>query len=269
MVPCPRAHHQTSLVFGSHPRSTTAAVYLGKLYNLPSAAYSQIDLQHLTKMKPETYEAVLSIEEPELISRSGGPGKALFQFKENLRWYILIISLYTLGSAALTVWVVLGPILKNGKRVLRTGNVKVDQFYSGLALSVLVTPAAITIRRIAHDLALIHPFAVASKAPTLIADLDVMMDPGFFAVTRLMKYSFPAATIQSLLLLSGAIIMPVGTLLVTTDTYAAPNAGTGSLWYANSLAEHDGNEYRNVYNQPFVQRSSGPQRWRCFRCIGS
>ena len=40
-----------------------------------------------------------------------------------------------------------------------------DQFHSGLALSVLLTPAAIITRAMSHDLSLMHPFTLAHRRP--------------------------------------------------------------------------------------------------------
>jgi hypothetical protein len=110
-----------------------------------------------------------------------------------------------------------------GHRVLRTGTLKVDQFYSGLALSLLLAPAAIIVRRTAHDLALLQPFKVSSRKPVSLADMDLLMDPGILAMVTLSKYSVISGAVLALLLFAGAFLVPIGTLLITTSDYAAPS----------------------------------------------
>lgn len=72
--------------------------------------------------------------------------------------------------------------------MLPSGNLAVDQFYAGLLLSSILTPAAIAIRKLSVELALLHPFAVAAATPTALQDLDLLMDPGLSAMLRLFKY---------------------------------------------------------------------------------
>jgi hypothetical protein len=79
--------------------------------------------------------------------------------------YIAVIMVYTLAVVAIIGWMCTGPALSGGRRVLKTGTLHVDQFYSGLALSALLTPAAIVIRTMSHELGLIHPFSIAYRKP--------------------------------------------------------------------------------------------------------
>jgi len=133
-------------------------------------------------------------------------------------WFILAISVYALGSAAFAVCVFLGPMLDPGRRVLRIGNLKVDQFYFSLALSTLLAPAAVIIRRITHDMALLHPFAVPSASPMRVADFDIMMDPGVKAAAKLKRYSVSSASVQGFLRVAGAYLMPPKHVRLAPDT---------------------------------------------------
>lgn len=112
-----------------------------------------------------------------------------------------------------------------GLKVLRTGNFTVNQIYSGLILSSFLTPAAILIRKLSADLGRIHPFAIASGRLVEINHLDTMMDPGLFATLTTFRYSVWHALVQSFLLLAGALIVPVGTLVVTTGLYTPKSNG--------------------------------------------
>jgi hypothetical protein len=94
-------------------------------------------------------------------------GHNLFSLRslDYLLVYIPVISIYTITVLAVIVWMTSGPALSGGGRVLKTGTLYVDQFYSGLALSALLAPAAIIIRTMSHDLGLIHPFSIAYRKP--------------------------------------------------------------------------------------------------------
>lgn len=129
-------------------------------------------------------------------------------------------------AISIGVYVLTCPVVSSGNRVLRIWNAEVNQFYSGLALSFLLTPAAVLIRRISHDFALLHPFALASARPVSLSDLDIMMDPGFSATLRLFKYSPWTGIIQALLTIAGFALVPLGTLMVYTGTYVNPISGT-------------------------------------------
>jgi hypothetical protein len=124
------------------------------------------------------------------------------------------------------VWALFGQKISPGKRVLQTGSIKVDQFYSGLVLSIALAPAGILIRRISSDLGLFHPFAIASQASVPLADLDRMMNPGMGAARTTLLYSWWHFVVQLYLLTVGAILVPTGTLLVTTGDYTPNTNGT-------------------------------------------
>jgi hypothetical protein len=188
-------------------------------------------------------------------------GKRLFRLTGDIRWYLVAVTAYALAAIGLTIEVLECPKSSPAIRVLSTGGRKVKQFYSGLALSVLLTPAAIMIRRIAYDLALLHPFAVASTTPVEVADLDNLMDPGFYAVLRLFKYSTITAAIQAFLLAAGSLLVPIGTLLVFTGTYSAPLSRLAVVGLPTSLGNGmslsiemvrwTGNDGPMIYNDDF------------------
>lgn len=152
----------------------------------------------------------------------GQPGRKFFKSAGPIRWYVMAAIVYAAGAVAAAIWILLGPKLDRGEVVLRVFNVPVKQLYSGIALSCLLTPAAIIIRRIGYDLALLQPLAIASAKPMRLSHLDAVMDPGLWAATRLMSYSGFAAFSQIFLLISGATLVPVGTLMLTTGDFNAP-----------------------------------------------
>ena len=168
----------------------------------------------------------------------GGRGERLYRLDDPVRWNILGVLVYAAASVAIVFWTFAGPSLATGKRVLRTGELKVDQFYSGLALSAILAPAGIMIRRISNDLALLHPFALASKRAVRVADLDRMMDPGIKAAATVSKYSFWFAAVQAILIITGALIVPIGTLLVTTGEYASPTKSTAVVGLPTSYTSN-------------------------------
>jgi hypothetical protein len=159
--------------------------------------------------------------------QAGAQGKTLYSLKGNVRYYYLIIVAYTVAAFGVLIWAVSGPPLPGGRRVLRAGSLKVDSFYSGLALSALLTPAAILIRKISKDVGMLHPFALAAQKPVKASDFDRIMDPGPLSLPTIARYSFFRAMVQAVLMLSGALLVPIGTLIVTVGPYAAQNLGLG------------------------------------------
>jgi len=118
-------------------------------------------------------------------------------------------------------WISTGPVFPStpNLRVLRTGGLYVNQFYSGLFLSAILTPAAVVIRQVSDSFAQIHPFALAASIPIKSTDLDRLIDPGVLDLQYLWKYFKWTATLQSILMLAGMLLVPLGTLPVTTGTY--------------------------------------------------
>jgi hypothetical protein len=158
-------------------------------------------------------------------TEEGQLGQALFQLDGPIKWYLIGIIAYAFAAIGGMIYILTSPSKSPSIKVFPTGNWTVDQFYSGLVLSFLLIPPAIIIRKLAYDLALLHPFAVASTTPTEVLDLDMLMDPGFWSMLHLFKFSVFLAIVQGFLLVSGAILVPVGTLLVYTGRYSTPSPG--------------------------------------------
>lgn len=171
-------------------------------------------------MKEALYETITPTEPTNV--PPGQPGRKLFSFVDPIRWYLLAAIVYAAGAVAAAVWILLGPRHSWGEVVLRVYNVPVKQLYSGIALSCVLTPAAIVLRHIAYDLGLLQPLAVASAKPMRLSHLDAAMNPGLWAASRLASYSGFAAFSQIFLLICGAGLVPVGTLMVTTGEFSAP-----------------------------------------------
>jgi hypothetical protein len=155
-------------------------------------------------------------------------GRNLYKTDKVLVLYLLIILFYFVAFFGFTGWSLIGPSFNgsDGLKVLRTGDLMVNQIYSGLILSTFLTPAAIVIRRLSSDLGGIHPFAIASRRLVEINHLDTMMNPGLFATLTTFRYSVWHALVQSFLLLAGALLVPVGTLVVTTGLHTPQANGT-------------------------------------------
>jgi hypothetical protein len=113
--------------------------------------------------------------------------------------------------------------------VLVTHNTPIDQFYSGLVLSAILAPIALLIRSTGSECSRFHPFAIASTTPITIADFDRMADPGSFAIGVTFKYSIGKAFVRAVLMLSGFLLVPLGTLILTTGSYTPPTRGQSVL----------------------------------------
>lgn len=103
----------------------------------------------------------------------------------------------------------------------------VDQLWSAIALAFVLTPAALMIRGLSRELALLHPFRIASQKPVTLAELDDIMDPGFSSLRSVRRYSNRAAFVQLILIIAGTILVPIGTVSITTAYYAPKTTSTG------------------------------------------
>jgi hypothetical protein len=165
----------------------------------------------------------------------GLPGSVLFRLEKAILLDLFVIVVYAVAAFCLALYLSSCPWEAPAIKVLPTKNLKVDQFYCSLALSFILTPAAIIIRKIAVDLALLHPFALASKKPVKVSDLDNLMDPGLRSAFHLFKYSIFAGVVQVFLLVVGSTLVPIGTLLVYTGAYSAPLLGTAVVGMPTAL----------------------------------
>jgi len=187
-------------------------------------------------METTKYEAVSTAPQAELAFQplETGPtiaslGSSLLRprISDSLRWYLPPTATYTISLLCVLIWISTGPIFPStpSSRVLRTGGLHVNQFYSGLFLSAILTPAAVVIRQVSDSFAQIHPFSLAASTPIKSTDLDRLVDPGVLDLQYLWKYSKRTATLQSLLMLVGMLLVPLGTLTVTTGTYVPQTNG--------------------------------------------
>lgn len=124
-----------------------------------------------------TYKTVASVDDTAPLV--GAHGRRLFVPVDPIRYFVLGIMVYGIASLAIAGWALSCPPLGVGRRVLLTGSLKVDQFYSGLALSAIFAPAGIMIRKLSNDLSLLHPFAVSSRKKVTLSDMDRMTDPWY------------------------------------------------------------------------------------------
>lgn len=189
------------------------------------------------------------------------PGSSLLypSFSDSLRWYLLFIAIYTVSVLCVLVWVSTGPVFQSEpcSRVLRTGNIHVNQLYSGLFLSAILTPAAVAIRQLSDSFGKIHPFALTARMPVRSTDLDRIVEPGVLDLPYLWKYSKWTASVQSILMLAGMLLVPLGTLTVTTGTFVPQTGGravVGMPTYNNGyqimyLDIMDAELYNNNLNQ--------------------
>lgn len=150
----------------------------------------------------------------------GGKGDVLYKPPLLILWYLGTLILYTMCAFAALAWALHGPTASEQRRVLLTGNTPVNQFYAGLALSAILAPAAMILRLLTGETSSIHPFALAARKAVRISDMDLIMDPGLFAIRAMLRYSTWYALVQSILLLCGFLLVPVGTLILTVDDYA-------------------------------------------------
>jgi hypothetical protein len=150
----------------------------------------------------------------------GGKSNELYASPWLIRWYLSVLVLYTTCAFAAIAWALSGPAVSGQRRVLRTGSTPVSQFYAGLALSAILAPAAMVLRLSTAELSSMHPFALASRKAIQISDLDLIMDPGVFALRAMLRYSTWYSLVQAILLLGGFLLVPVGTLILTIDNYA-------------------------------------------------
>jgi hypothetical protein len=152
--------------------------------------------------------------------KGGGLGHAFYDFSAPLRWYFFAMVAYNVSAYGALAWAVYGHAIPGQRRVLPTGHTPVNQFYAGIALSAILAPASVLLRLISAELSALHPFAVAARSAISIRDLDLIMDPGPLAIRTMLNYSKWFAAVQFTIMLSGILLVPVGTLILTVADYA-------------------------------------------------
>ncbi|KAF2467509.1 uncharacterized protein BDR25DRAFT_63113 [Lindgomyces ingoldianus] len=152
----------------------------------------------------------------------------LLLFREPLRWFLLLVFFYSVAILGTVWWAYSGPTHHTwSQRVLPTGNVKVDQFYSGVASVAFMVPAAALISQICLEFGLLHPFSIAHRLPVSAADLDKMIDVGPWSLLTVWKYSRWRALMLGMLMAIGSAIVPVSSLILTTGTHVPQTRHTG------------------------------------------
>jgi len=131
-----------------------------------------------------------------------------------------MISVYAVLMVGFLVWTCSGPVLSGFHQLLPTGNARVDQFYSVLVLSGVFTPLAILFRNTAARMSETRPFMVTRKKAVTIVDLDRMSEGGINGARAMFPYSNSSGMVQAVLLISGSILVPCATLIISTRTTA-------------------------------------------------
>ncbi|GKT71341.1 hypothetical protein ColTof4_03764 [Colletotrichum tofieldiae] len=157
---------------------------------------------------------------------SGATAERMFSFHDFklLKIYIACISVYLLAAIGVAIWAYQGPPVGSEfsqRRVFRTpDSLKVDQLYSGLALSAVLAPAGMLVQWIMHDFRHLRLFAIAAQRPVLLADLNrIGDDSSAYTLKTMGKYSWWYAIMQAALILIRTAIVPVGTLMLTTGVF--------------------------------------------------
>lgn len=146
-----------------------------------------------------------------------------------LLWYIGILIIYTILALAALVYATTCPKTSPNSRVLNTGSATINTLSSSVVLAVIISPAAILIRKICYEISLLHPFAIASKNAVSIVDFESMADPGIGAIRTTVKYSSWRALVQLVLTVAGWVLVPVGLLIVTSGQYLPQAPGTAMV----------------------------------------
>ncbi|KAF4982360.1 hypothetical protein FZEAL_2012 [Fusarium zealandicum] len=158
--------------------------------------------------------------------------EGLFKLDHFLRNYLIILFVYFAASVFTLVWSYTGALLDNDaskRHVFRTSDkLPVDQLYSGIALSALLAPAGVLVQWIVHDFRRLHLFALTTQRPVRIRDLDEIGDNfSIFTLRTVARYSWWYGLMQSVLILTRTLLVPVGTLILTVGPHTVLRPGTG------------------------------------------
>ncbi|KAM0424482.1 hypothetical protein ACHAPT_010407 [Fusarium lateritium] len=155
----------------------------------------------------------------------------LYKLDSYLRTYIIILAVYLVAALFSVGWAYSGALIDNDaskRHVFRTGNLPVDQLYSGIALSALLAPAGVLVQWVVHDFRRLHLFALTTQMPVKIRDLDEIGDNfSIWTLRTVARYSWWYGLMQTVLVFTRALIVPVGTLGLTVGPYTHFESGTG------------------------------------------
>lgn len=152
--------------------------------------------------------------------------KQVLSKNTTLLWYIGIVIVYAILELAALIYASTCPKTSANSRVLSTGFASVNTLYSSIVLAIIITPAAIFIRKTCCEITLLHPFAITSKNAVSILDFDSMTDPGIGAVKTTFKYSFWRGLVQLVLTAIGWVLVPLGMLIITSGQYLPQTPGS-------------------------------------------
>ncbi|KAH7242039.1 hypothetical protein BKA59DRAFT_456613 [Fusarium tricinctum] len=179
------------------------------------------------------------------VTSHDGDLKGLYKLDTWLRSYVIIIGIYFVGAVFCVAWSYTGALLDNDaskRRVFRTGDrVPVDQLYSGIALSALLTPASIFVQFITYDFRRLHLFSLTTQQPVAIKDLDEIADSiTLLSLRSVVKYSWWYGLMHAALIMTRTLIIPVGTLSLTVGPYSYYKDGFGVVGLPISAADAAG-----------------------------
>jgi hypothetical protein len=160
--------------------------------------------------------------------------KGLYKLDNYLKAYIIILGVYLSAALFSVAWSYTGALLDNDaskRRVFRTSEkLPVDQLYSGLALSALLAPAGVVVQWVVHDFRRLHLFALTTQMPVRIRDLDEIGDNfSVWTLRTVARYSWWYGLMQTVLILTRTLLVPVGTLSLTVGPYTHYEEGTGVI----------------------------------------
>ncbi|RBR05267.1 uncharacterized protein FIESC28_11398 [Fusarium coffeatum] len=158
--------------------------------------------------------------------------KRLYKLDSWLRAYVIILCLYLAGAIFCVAWSYTGAVLDTDaskRRVFRTSpSFPVDQLYSGIALSALLTPAELFVQFVVWDFRRQHLFALTAQRPVAVKDLDDIAESlTLLTLPTVIKYSWWYGVMHTALILTRTLLIPVGTLILTTGPYTHWRDGMG------------------------------------------
>ncbi|GKU03689.1 hypothetical protein FLAG1_05769 [Fusarium langsethiae] len=168
--------------------------------------------------------------------------KNLYKLDSWLRAYVIILCVYFAGAVFCLAWSYTGAVLDTDvskRRVFRTSpSLPVDQFYSGIALSSLLGPAAVFVQFVVWDFRRLHLFALTTQQPVAVKDLDDIAESlTLLTLPTVIKYSWWYGVMHACLILTRTLLVPVGTLTLTTGPYTHYKDGLGVVGLPISPAE--------------------------------
>jgi len=190
------------------------------------AVYSSLEKEDRTDEKSPGYE-----NQP-IPDSQQKDNKRLYKLDSWLRAYVIILGIYLAGAIFCVAWSYTGAVLDTDaskRRVFRTSpSFPVDQLYSAIALSALLTPAGLFVQFVVWDFRRQHLFALTAQRPVAVKDLDDIAESlTLLTLPTVIKYSWWYGVMHTALILTRTLLVPVGTLILTTGPYTHWRDGMG------------------------------------------